>query len=108
MSFGSFIDRLPGLGSSDSTAAAAADSTPAVDDSIVHAARAGAGGWVSALLGLLGFGQSASSPEYGHGGSHYWGMEDMLQLRRTLFWIAAVVVVLLIGTSADLAEYGRR
>jgi hypothetical protein len=95
MSFGSFIDRLPGLGSPESTAA---DSVPAVDDSIVHVAS-GAGGWVSAFLGLLGFGQSASSPGYdhGHGGSHYWGMEDMLQLRRTLFWMAAVVVVLLIG-----------
>lgn len=103
MSFGSFIDRLPGLGSPESSAA---DSTPAVDDSMAHAATAGAGGWVSAFLGLLGFGQSASTLEYdhGHGGSHYWGMEDMLQLRRTLFWIAAVVVVLLIGKQHSLLD----
>lgn len=40
-------------------------------------------------------------------GSHHsqtgtWGIEDMLELRRALFWIAAVVIILLIGEGAPM------
>lgn len=86
MSLGSFMGRLAALVGADTP-------TPAADVTMNEPLL----GTTSGSNGRLG------SLFFGHGfGNHHaqtgkWGFEDMLELRRALFWIAAVVVLLLIG-----------
>ena len=90
MSFGSFMGRLAALTGVHLGASAKSAREDTVHDPFSSAT--GSGG----MWGRV-FGHGHSNNGHGHGTGHYWGVEDMLELRRALFWIAAIVVVLVIG-----------
>jgi len=94
MSFGSFMGRLAALTGVHSRASANTAQEDTVHDPF--SSTSGLGGIWGRIFGL-----GLNNNGHVHGNGHHWGMEDMLELRRALFWIAAIVVVLLIGMSAQ-------
>ena len=89
MSLGSFMGRLAAL-----TGVHLGASVKSQEDA-VHDPFSSAAGTGGMLGKIFGFGHNDNG--HAHGNGLYWGVVDMLELRRALFWIAAVVILLLIG-----------